>query len=79
MNSMFARYGLVTGLVDDGKTLLFTISEHCFAKKELKRSALLLKPEKKMLSRKLVGCKDLFCHLTFGAIALEHNFFEIFS
>ena len=47
MNLMFARYGLVTGLVDDGKTLLFTISERCFGKKELKRSAFLLKLEKK--------------------------------
>ena len=60
MNSMFARYGLVTGLVDDWKTLLFTISEHCFAKKELKRSAFLLKPEKKCYRENWWDAKTFF-------------------
>ena len=37
MNSMFARYWLVMGLVDEGRTLLFSIIDHYFAKKELKK------------------------------------------
>ena len=36
MNSMFASYWSVMGLVDEGRTLLFSIIKHCFAKKELR-------------------------------------------
>ena len=50
MNSMFARYGSVTGIVDEGRTQLFSIIEHCFAKKELKRSVFLLKSVTNLLS-----------------------------
>ena len=46
----------IMGLVDEGKTLLFSMIQHCFAKKkkkrkkELKRSAFLTKICKKICS-----------------------------
>ena len=40
---------IVTGIVDEGRTLLFSIIEHYFAKKELKRWAFLLKPVTNLL------------------------------
>ena len=43
MNSMFARYWSVMRLVDEGRTLLFSINEHCLQKKELKRLTFFLK------------------------------------
>lgn len=47
---MFDRYWSV-GLADEGGTLLYSIIEHCFAKKKkLKISAFLLKSVTNMLS-----------------------------
>ena len=31
MNSMFERYWLVMGLVEEVRTLLFSVTEYCFA------------------------------------------------
>ena len=34
VNSMFARYSLIMGLVDERITLFFSIIEHCFEKEK---------------------------------------------
>ena len=47
---MFARYWLEMGLVDEGRTLLFSIIEQCFGIMELKGLALLLKSVTNLLS-----------------------------
>ena len=59
VNSMFASYWSVTGIVDEGRTLLFSIIEHCFAKKELKRLAYLLKPATNLLPWKTGGMQGI--------------------
>ena len=46
--------------VDEGRTLLFSIIEHCFARKELKRSAFLLKYVTNLFSWKICGIQRTF-------------------
>ena len=53
MNSLFVRYWSVMGLVGEGRALFISKIEHSFAKKELQRSAFLLKFVTKLLSWKI--------------------------
>ena len=61
VNSMFARYWSVMRLVDEGRTLLFSIIDNCFAKEELKRSVFFLKSSyPNLLSWKIGGMQGTF-------------------
>ena len=60
-NSIFDRYWLGIELVDEGRTLLFPITELCFARKELKRLALLLKSVASLLSWIIDAMQGIFC------------------
>ena len=46
-----AKYWSIIGSVDEAKTLLFSITEYCFAKRELKISPFLLKSVTNLSSR----------------------------
>ena len=60
VNSMFDRYWSVMVLVDEGRTLLFSITEHCFAKKQLKKLAFLWKYVTSLLSRRISRIQGTF-------------------
>ena len=61
------------GIVDEERTLLFSIIEHCFAKKELKRLAFLPKSVTNLLSGKTGGMQGTFLSLNLVKIRSIHG------
>ena len=73
--------------IDQGRTLLFSITEHCFPKNKLKRSTFLLKSLANLLSWIISEMQGIFPSFyivfrndqqNFGVMTLKHSFLMYF-